>query len=160
MNENFGTQTQAPVETQKMGWHKFLIYFSLWAGAAMNLFTAFQYFTGAVYGDEKNMVYRVFEKLEGIDKMMGVGALALVVLMIVARFALAGYKANGPKLLSLTYAVSIAIQFLYCVLAGSAVPQVGFASLFSEMMPNIIGSAVMLIINHIYYKKREELFVY
>ena len=78
-----------------MKWHKFLIYFALWLGAVMNVISGFSLLTGSVYeaqGVSATQVYRAYEGLKGVDMLMGAATIALAVLLIVARFALAGYK--------------------------------------------------------------------
>lgn len=62
---NCGAQIDAPVTSSapvepvveyKMGWYKFLIYFSLFFGAFVNLARGFGYLTGSVYFVEANGV--------------------------------------------------------------------------------------------------------
>ena len=50
--------------TLPMNWHKFLVYFGLWAGAVLNLINGFLLLTGSHYGDEKELVYYFFPKLK------------------------------------------------------------------------------------------------
>ena len=95
--------------------------------------------------DEKG---RLFGKLNLID--------LLAVLLIVARFALAGYKKNGPKLLVIAYAANIALALIYPIMVA-AVTGLSFGDLFD--VSTLISSGIMLVVNKIYYDKRAHLFV-
>ena len=90
-----GANPQPTGPDMPMKWHKFLIYFALWLGAVMNVISGFSLLTGSVYeaqGVSATQVYRAYEGLKGVDMLMGAATIALAVLLIVARFALAGYK--------------------------------------------------------------------
>lgn len=142
-----------------MKWHKFLIYFSLWAGAVMNVLSAVQMFTGAHYGSQTDaaFVYMVYDGLKAVDIIMAVLSLGMAALLIVARFALAGYKENGPKLLMVAYIATAAINLLYPV-AASVVTGVAISELLN--IGSIIGNVAMIFINKAYYDKRSHLFIY
>lgn len=143
-----------------MKWHKFLIYFSLWASALLNIGMAINYGTGMSYGDYAGQVYAMFPALNVLDKVMAVGILALCVLTIAARFALAKYKANGPKLLISVYAVNFLLTTVY-VIAFAAILEVGIFEAIAESsyVSAMATSLVMLFVNKTYYAKRAELFI-
>ena len=54
--DNFGQynspQNPPSPDSFKLKWHKFLIYFALWAGALVNAGSAVQCISGTVYGSE------------------------------------------------------------------------------------------------------------
>lgn len=160
MEQNYSTTPQPPsVYEMPMKWHKFLIYFSLWAGAILNVLTGIGTFTGSIYageGVDPEMIYRVFDGLKTVDMLMGLMVIALAVLLIVARFALAGYKKNGPKLLVIAYAANIALALIYPIMVA-AVTGLPFGELFN--VTTLISSIAMLVVNKIYYDKRARLFV-
>lgn len=145
-----------------MKWHKFLIYFSLWAGAVLNVFTAIGMLTGSLYtvsGADPEMIYSVFNGLQTVDVLIGLASLALAALLIVTRFSLAGFKANGPKLLLIAYAASTAVELLYPLIAAS-VTGLSFTDLMdSSSITSLITSVVMIFVNKNYYDKRASLFV-
>lgn len=160
MEQNYNTTPQpSNVYEMPMKWHKFLIYFSLWAGAVMNVITGITMLTGSVYasqGADPEMIYRYYEGLKTVDVIMGLASIVLAVLLIVTRFALAGYKENGPKLLMISYAANIAVALVYPIMAA-AVTDLSFGELFD--VTTLISSIVMLVVNKIYYDKRAHLFV-
>lgn len=142
-----------------MGWHKFLIYFSLWAGAVLNLFSGITTLTGASYGEMRGLVYATFGALRVLDMAYGLCLIALAVLCVVTRFQLAGFKALGPKLLMGVYGVNLVSAVGYVALAG-AILQVGVGDLLdTTMITSLVTSAVMMVVNYTYYKKRADLFV-
>ncbi len=145
-----------------MKWHKFLINFSLWAGAVMNVGSAIMTLTGAHYGvssDEVAMIYRFYDGLKIVDVLMGLACLAVAALLIVTRFSLAGFKANGPKLLMISYAAGAAVSLLYLLIAA-AVTKLPFTDLVdSSSISSIITSVAMIFVNKAYYDKRASLFV-
>lgn len=153
-----------PVGTTEkpMGWFKFMIYFALFAGALLNLVTAIQMLTGAQYGDSKDLVYGFFPSLKTIDVIMGIVLLGLVAFIILVRFRLAGFKKDGPKLLAVMYAAVLAFNILYIILVASVLSDFG-AGIGDLLTPSVVvsllGSAVMLIVNKIYFDKRKELFI-
>ncbi len=154
----------APVQVQPqlpMGWFKFLIYFSLFAGAALNLFSAINLFTGMSYetefGNVRDLAYGLFEGLEALEMITAIGCLLLAVFGIVVRFRLSGYKADGPKMLTALYVCSLTVSLIYLV--GLFIVTDGEATMDSSMVGNLCMSVAMTISNSIYFKKRKHLFV-
>ena len=156
-NDNDAPQPMDVYE-MPMKWHKYLIYFSLWAAAVMNVIAGVAALTGSVYvlrGADPEMIYRSYEGLKTFDVMLGLTDIVLAVLLIVTRFALAGYKENGPRLLMISYAVNIAFTLVCPIIAVAIRLPVG--RLFGA--PAAIENIVMLAVNRIYYHKRAHLFV-
>lgn len=152
-------QPQYTLTGPGMGWHKFLIYFSLWASAVLNLFGGVSTMTGASYGEMKELVYTVFSSLKALDMVYGLCLIALAVLCVVTRFQLAGFKKLGPQLLIGVYAANLILSIGYIV-ANSAILQVSVGELLnSSMVSSLAASAVMMVVNYTYYKKRADLFV-
>lgn len=143
-----------------MKWFKFLINFSLFASAAINVFIAIGYFIGSGYGGFAEMFYDAYNGLLAWDVFSGILQLAISGLCIYARFQLSGFKRNGPAMLKVCHASVIAFYVIYLI---------GAACIFGKMLPNFFNFAafgrniainlVMLIVNHIYFKKRAHLFV-
>ncbi len=155
--------TQEPVTVQTpelgMGWYKFLIWFSLFAGALLNLATGIQILTGAHYDGMENMVWNFYDGLKEVDTIVGFASIALAVLCIVTRFSLSGYKKNGPKLLLVNYVASAAVNLFYVIAVGSIVSSYGVQLDNSSAYASVAVSLVMVAINQSYFKKREHLFV-
>ncbi len=144
-----------------MSWHKFLIFFALWASCILNIISGITALTGVQYeiADSRvtaEMVYTVFPSLKTWDVIYGILLIALGALALVTRFQLAGFKARGPKLLYATYIANTAAAIIY-VIAVSGI--VGENMADSGIIANIIVSIVMVGVNAVYYGKRKAMFV-
>ncbi len=143
----------------KMKWFKFLIYFSLYFSAIVNVISAISMFTGYQYGENVKLVYEVFPGLKRWDVIIGVAFLLTAVLLIFTRYNLARFRAIGPGLLILCYIAGIVVSVVYLlgvyiILPKGSFEQVSFRNYFINMGEQI----VMIILNSIYFKKREHLF--
>ena len=160
--ENFGqyngSQNASSPENYKLKWHKFLIYFALWAGAIMNTGNAVLCIQGTQYAERSEQVYALFPSLRTVDLFWGIVLLAIAAYMIYVRFQLAGFRINAPRKLSTLYIISLAASVLY-LLAVSAVTHQALSSFISDIVASIFSSILMLFINQNYYNKRLELFV-
>ena len=147
-----------------MAWFKFLIYFMLFANAAINIFTAVTYLTGSVYlGEDMTMsdveaLYMFYPTAKMIDVIYGVLLIALAAYAIFTRFQLSGFKRRGPFLFILMYVLNLVIGLLYgiSIMFTFETGLLGFIS----FVPSIITSVVMIFVNVVYFRNREELFVY
>ena len=147
-----------------MAWFKFLIYFMLFANAAINIFTAVTYLTGSIYLDEDmtmsdvEVLYMFYPTAKMIDVIYGVLLIALAAYAIFTRFQLSGFKRRGPFLFILMYVLNLVIGLLYgiSIMFTFETGLLGFIS----FVPSIITSVVMIFVNVVYFRKREELFVY
>ena len=99
--------------TLSMKWHKFLVYFALWAGALINLVNGLQSLSGSQYGEYKGWVYALFSGLQAADMAYGVVLLVCAALGCFVAYSLLKMKKGAPKLLMILYAVSgaVAIPF-------------------------------------------------
>lgn len=146
----------APAKVYKMGWHKFLIYFSLWVGALANLASGIQAITGAQYDGAANRVYLMYDGLQFADIAYGILLVGLAVLAIVTRYQLARFKRTGPKLLTVLYAGLVIVQVLYILAAGLIT---GMNFFETSLISNIAASIAVIFINLKYYSNRASLFV-
>ena len=153
-----------PKAEYPMKWFKFLIYFSLFAGALLNLSNGINYITGNIYMIEINVSAEIvygfwWQGLKTADIIYGALMIASAVVAVVARFKLAKFKEDGPKFLYATYAIDMVSPVLYYVLARMLT---GHQEIFSEWVPTlmvgIVGSTIMLWTNYRYFSKRDELF--
>ncbi len=160
--DNFGRYESGPSapspENYKLKWHKFLIYFALWAGALANAGNAVSCINGTVYEDQSQVIYETFSGLRAVDLAWGLALLALAAYMIYVRFQLAGYRYDAPRKLSIMYVVNLGASLLY-LLALSAVTHLSLGAIMGDVAGAIIGSVIMLFINQNYYSKRLELFI-
>ena len=147
-----------------MAWFKFLIYFMLFANAAINIFTAVTYLTGSVYlGEDMTMsdveaLYMFYPTAKMIDVIYGVLLIALAAYAIFTRFQLSGFKRRGPFLFILMYVLNLVIGLLYSISIMFTL-EAGLLD-FISLVPPIITSVVMIFVNIVYFRNREELFVY
>ena len=147
-----------------MAWFKFLIYFMLFANAAINIFTAVTYLTGSIYLDEDmtmsdvEVLYMFYPTAKMIDVIYGVLLIALAAYAIFTRFQLSGFKRRGPFLFILMYVLNLVIGLLYSISIMFTL-EAGLLD-FISLVPSIITSVVMIFVNVVYFRKREELFVY
>ena len=160
--ENFGqyngSQNASSPENYKLKWHKFLIYFALWAGAIMNTGNAVLCIKGTQYAEQSEQIYALFGGLKTVDLAWGIVLLAIAAYMIYVRFQLAGFRIDAPRKLSILYIVSLVGSVAY-LLAVSAVTHQALGSFMSDIVGPIFVSILMLFINQNYYSKRLELFV-
>lgn len=137
-----------PQNTYPMKWHKFLIYFQLFAAALISLYNAVEcfrtVFLGLGFFDPWNVVYAI----------AGVICVVLAVWAIYVRFRLAGFRKNGPKMYILFLAINCVFQVLNLVIVFG-----GDISTTSSAIGSVGAGVLMLVLTNIYYKKRAELFV-
>lgn len=148
------------VQEMPMKWYKFLIYFSLFASAVLNLINGIGMLTGTIYQGQADLVYAVFDGLKGLDTFMGVFALALAGFAIFVRFQLSGYKKIAPRLLLILYIGVVVFDLSYIIGLGSVLPEMAMDMIdTTSFYSSMISSAVFAVVNFIYFKKRAHLFV-
>lgn len=144
-----------------MKWYKFLIYFALFAGAVLNFANGISYITGSVYFVQTNgdltadMVYMVYPSLKVINIIYGIAVIGLAAMCIVTRMKLAGYKADGPKFLYITYGVGTAIGLIYALVIGITT---GISVVDATLIAPIIVMIIYLFLNYKYFSKRSHMF--
>lgn len=145
-----------------MKWFKFLINFSLFLGALLNIRTAYQYFN-------KTMTYNLFgEYFRSLDIIYGISILTIAVLMIIARFRLARFKKDGPKIFCGLCILSIIVSAVYII---AAIHTIGFYPYITDAqrayyihslkLSSIISFTayiVFVVLNIRYFSKRKHLF--
>jgi len=156
MAQPMGAQVQQP----GLAWANFLGYFAIWFGSLLNLISAIQMLTGLVYnaaGGSADLVYAVFGTgLMVLDKVYGALLLGLVVLGVMTALSIIKRKKNTGKLLTILYAGVIIVSILYIVITSAIL---GSSTLDASSGTSIVVSVIMLIVNHIYFKKRQHIFV-
>lgn len=147
-----------------MNWHKFLVYFALWASAALYVISGILTIIGAQYTGYAELVYAFIPSLRILDIVYGIAQLGLAVLAFITAFKLLKLKRGAPKLLTLLYIVSIVTAVVYVVVFAIILLNYGsdlgdLVSAFASTFSSIGISVFMIIANSIYYKKRAHLFV-
>lgn len=150
-----------PVNENKypMNWYKFVIYFQLFAAAAMRIWTAKQYFCGDFYGGREiaMQIYAVWGKLQILDIAAGVLSVALAFYMIVVRQKLYYYMKNVEWYYFAIYPAAAVIDMGYVFMSNRIV-----GIRIDNTALTIVSAAESLImagLNYIYFRKRKELFV-
>ena len=160
-----GPMTMAQAETKfSMGWFKFMIYFAMFAGILLciasigNLMNA--------YGTEENkkLVYQVFPGMETADMILIGGMIATALLILIARFKLAGFKTDAVGWFIFAYLVDIASVAVYIILVRTALDKaISMGTIsegdFASQYTNIAVAIVMLFINVRYLNNRKSLFI-
>lgn len=168
-NPNTTYAPQTPLKAAEMqypmGWYKFLVYFALFFGAVVNLVNGIQIMTGGHYGSDydKEIVYRVFDGLQGLDIFVGIAIIAVAAIQVYTRFRLSGFKKNAPNMLTVVYGLASAINLIYSIGVYMILEDAGAGSEAGEIVgvaiTSIIVNAVILSCNLVYFKKRKSLFV-
>lgn len=117
-----------------MKWHYFLIWFSLFFSAIINIVDGISCmeYVGQVGG----------------AAFFGISEIALGIFLIFVRFQLSGFKVNAINLFTTAQVISIVLSVLAAIVTGIELDVSGIAS--------AIG---MIVITRAYYAKRAELFV-
>ncbi len=147
-------------DSYPMKWYKALIYVILFLNALSLLINGFQLLSGSAYGDNYEAIYRLFPGLKTLSIMMGAVYLVLAAAYLLVRQMLAGFRKRAPQFLLGLYIVDICVALIYCFATMLIVKE----SLFTATMvvSMIFGTAVSLmffLINRVYFKKRQGLFV-
>ena len=150
-----------PVPQQGMKWHKFMVYFSLWFSAVANFWSGIQAITGLQYKGNAEAVYNFIPEMKMPDMVFGVLCAVTAVLLVITAVSLLKFKANGPKLLTLSYAVSVITCLIYVGWAAGILSRYGadISSALSSTFMSLAISVVMIFVNRNYYQKRAHLFV-
>lgn len=142
-----------------MKWLHFLIYFSLFAGAAIGFVYGILYLTGGIYntfGSAPRDVYATFPGLQAVDVGAGVLYAVLAGFSIYTRFRLSGFRANGPVCLTILYAGGIVLSLIYTLAAHAVIGWNGEVA--SDVIASVMPTFAVLCLNLSYFKKRQSLF--
>jgi len=146
-----------------MKWYKWLIYFVLFVTALSCLGNAGMYLTGDMYrqaGGSAQMVYSRFPAMQTVDILMGVLCVAQLVVALMARWKLAGLKADGPKYLYAVYVFTLIENVIYAAGSAMALAEPITAVIdVGSFIGTLLGAGLMLWLNKIYFTKRKALFV-
>lgn len=153
-----------------MKWYNFVVYFLLFAGSAVNLVNAFLYLSGRYVYDyavtsglsvavrNGTDVYAEFPSLRILDVAYGIVLALMAAYALFVRGMLVRYKKEGPKLFLLYYIAGFVFSAI--VTAGSTVITGGsIYSVIAALVISAIESAVLVLLNYIYFKKRSAMFI-
>ena len=152
-----------------MKWYRFLIYFSLFAGAALCFINALRIFTGTYYisvesGNYTASLYEQYAGLFIVDMIYGVCLLLQAAFMVYTRFALAAYRRHAPMCLLFTYVVQFTVYAAYAVaniwIVQSTVSEAVLYQQILLIFMELLVSALLIFLNRIYFEKRKHLFIH
>lgn len=149
-----GAQVQKALS---MRWYKFVINFQLFLAAIVNVANAGCYFWGLNYGENAELVYMVYESLQILDIFMGVVMLALAALCIYARGRLRRFRKNAVPIYLLVIIINILCEVIYTTVGYGIVGTLDETA-SAEISSYVTASAVFLMGNYNYFKKRKHLF--
>ena len=145
-----------------MAWYKFLIYFSLFAGAILNIIYGVFYITGVIYTSETNgavsaeQVYNYYGAgLLVLNIFYGLFLIAFAIFAIVLRSKLATFASDALKFVKIFYSLAAGVPFLYAVLGTTITGE----ALDNQAVVSEIVGLVFLLLNIRYFKRRAHLFV-
>lgn len=160
---SFNAQPDAAAQgVHPMKWYKFLTCFALFFAAFCYAISALRLFCGTQYGAQRDAVYSLIPGLRVLDILYGLVFLVLAALCIYARFQLAKFRKNGPSVFLLIYVISIVAGIVYMIVGSVMLSRfnVSFGDLIdSSTVSSFITSALMIVLNKIYFDKRKDLFV-
>lgn len=140
-----------------IGWLKFIVYFQLFASAVFSLINGIVFMSGALYGQQKELVYSVFPSLQPMDVCMGIYSIIMAALCIVARFQLTGLKKIGPTMYYIIYISNVVLSLIYVfVVYGGILGEL--TAVPSSTFTSIASSVAFFVINIQYFGKRKIVF--
>ncbi len=162
--DNCGTLTKEvrdiPVNEKRpplpMRWYKVLIYFVLFATAALYIYEGINVLLGGQYSVPAIEVREAFPGLTKIDIFYAVCSLFLAGFAIFTRFALAAYRTVGLGALNVVYALNMALVMFYII---AVLLVTNGEALDVVTMFHIPFDLIMIAVNSAYFKKREKLFI-
>ena len=137
-------------------WFKFIIYVQLFLSALGNLVTGIQLLTGLAYGGLRASVYTLYPALRPVDVVMGLLSLGLMVWVLVVRQRLAKFRRGAPRLYLIWIGASLGVALFYLVAASLVLGQLVMTG---SVVGSLVGSLVLIVLNRVYFRKREHLFV-
>lgn len=152
------TAPTAKESSQGMKWFKFVIYVQLFLSALISLGMAIVYATGYQYRTAQSspdLVYGFFPELQTVDICFAVVYAILAVFAIVVRFQLSGFKRNAWKGY-LAYLAAGVIAVIGYIIATSMIA--GKSMLDTNMVSSLTANIILIVVNFIYFNKRDYLF--
>ena len=144
-----------------MKWHKFLIYFALWAGAIVNGISGIQMLSNALNPNSLMWGLRGLSTgLRAFYIVSGVFSFGLGVFQICTRMSLARLSRRGPRMAVWNYALSFILNALLILFASVLFGMPINALMDWSVWLILIEGALMTWANQVYYRRRAKLFVH
>ena len=150
MSEKDKKLTKKSVKKPKkmnMAWFKFLVWFLLWVSAAYNLVV------GAYY------ISKNIDDTNALGFQYGIMCCVLFVLFLVTIYLLITYNKHADGFLYTCYVFDIFISLLYALLYVRANPGCDILICGRDALISAAGSFILLIVNMIYFSRRDHMFI-
>ena len=150
-----------------MKWFKFLIWFSLFLTAFLNVSSAVQMFSQhriVAQSIAHNTLLPEAQPFAGLITnlylLLAALWLAMAVLAIVTRMQLAAYRKSGPVLLYITFALNAALEIIVMISMTWLLGKLGQPQPvpMSDFLATILSALVFIGCNYTYFRKRSYLF--
>ena len=141
-----------------MKWHKFLMVVMI-ISAVLTVINGMGLLSGITYKTwdlDAEIFYETYPGMKACDIFYGIALISVGVFQVIVRNRLKQFCRNAPLSMQVMYGLAIASGLIYMLWASYAV---GISMFDSSYMGSVGSSAVLLIINSIYYSKRKDLFV-
>ena len=155
--------TQRPTKGFEVKWYYFLVYFALFARIALDAFCAFLFFSGRIYvleglqAEKVIVAYVRFPGLKTTDMILGSLYVALAILTVFTRFALKGFRKWANLLLTVQFALELALIVARPLALYLLIPAVGFPFLIIFL---VIAYAILIPVNYSYFERRKSIFIH
>lgn len=162
-------QNSAPAQAElPMKWFKFVIYVQLFLSALVSVVNVVSYLSGSFAANltglsgsmptsvAARIVYDEFPGLWPLVVVLAVLSAGMAVWSIVVRQWLAHYQWRGVQGLYILYVLVIAANVI--TMLGLSIIFYNFVLGLASTAPMLIGQVVMLVLNRIYFNKRQHLF--
>lgn len=147
---NVGMNQQMP-----MKWYKFIIYFQLFASALMYLFSGISYLSELWNRTLESALWGT--KWKVLCVVMAVIAFVIMACMLYTRHCLTMYKKKAPR----KYLCCLVLALLYAVVYMIGIFLITGKNTFSAMdLLTLTETGILIVLNFVYFKKREHLFIY
>lgn len=146
----------AQSDKMPMKWYCVLAYFGLWVSGLVTIINGYLLFSGGhIIGDTETF-YEMFNGLQTADIVMGLVSMAAGLFGFVTASCLIAMKSFAPKMVPIYYAVNLVSNIIYSIIYSSIIKMSAFNVNF---IVELIITAVFMVVNIIYFKKRDHLFV-
>lgn len=142
-----------------MKWHKFLMIVWFYGGF-LGIVRGLIIVSGIIYhlyGMDPVIVYKFHPILEYVDLIYGIVSVALSTYQIIMVNRLHLFCKNGPLLMIIFLILSIASSFFYLIASNAAIGRISITLVHDFLLT--AAFIPYMIINIIYYQKRQDLFV-
>lgn len=142
-----------------IGWMKFVVNVQLILGAVLMLYSGLTFVTGLVYGSDKELMYTLMPKLQGVEIAYGILLILLAAALVVTRFMFTRLKRCALPMYVVSYSIYSISFIAYLYIGGSLVYEVTkTVPDFGQDIASVATSIALIIINVNYFRRRYSVF--